>query len=302
MNIANKFFYTVLAALLSVTMTACGDEAVSKSTAAYVQTDSSETAAASVFPLQSDTADDEKISPPQYELNANQIFEGENGTVHYSYYLPENYDESKKYPLVMTMPGYDMMWFGEASAGSNLKWTGFTAWTKFDTEMIVVSAQLTDWYETSAKQAIELTEYFIGNFSVDTDRVYAAGYSAGGETMSRAVSMRPDLYAVYLHGASQWDGTYDTIAENKVAVYIYMADGDEYYGSDKARSAYDSLHKAYKDAGYSDAEINIFLRLEIPDNEFFNEKGIYNYHGGTNILFDDESNLDWIISHNKGEQ
>lgn len=87
MNIANKFFYTVLAALLSVAMTACGDEA--ESTAAYVQTDIGETAAASVSPLQSDTADDEKISPPQYELNANQIFEGENGTVHYSYYLPK---------------------------------------------------------------------------------------------------------------------------------------------------------------------------------------------------------------------
>ena len=119
MNIANKFFYTVLAALLSVAMTACGDESVPEPTAAYVQTDSSETAAASVSPLQSDTADDEEISPPQYELNANQIFEGENGTVHYSYYLPENYDESKKYPLVMTMPGYNDMWFGEASAGSN---------------------------------------------------------------------------------------------------------------------------------------------------------------------------------------
>ena len=72
--------------------------------------------------------------------------------------------------------------------------------------MIVVSAQLTDWHDTSAQQAIELTEYFIDHFSVDKTRVYAAGYSAGGETMSQAVSLRPDLYAAYLHGASQWDG------------------------------------------------------------------------------------------------
>lgn len=69
--------------------------------------------------------------------------------------------------------------------------------------MIVVPAQLTDWHDTSARQAIELTEYFLANFSVDVSRVYAAGYSAGGETMSQAVSMRPDLYAAYLHGASQ---------------------------------------------------------------------------------------------------
>ena len=40
-----------------------------------------------------------------------------------------------------------MMWFGEKFSGSNLNWSGFTAWTKLDTEMIVVSAQLTDYSE-----------------------------------------------------------------------------------------------------------------------------------------------------------
>ena len=41
---------------------------------------------------------------------AEQILEGETGTIHYSYYLPEDYDTQKKYPLMMVMPGYDMMW------------------------------------------------------------------------------------------------------------------------------------------------------------------------------------------------
>ena len=104
-------------------------------------------------------------------------------------------------PLMMVMPGYDMMWFGGESSGSNLDWDGFLCWTQLQEDMIVVSAQLTDWHDTSAWQAIELTEYFLANFSVDVSRVYAAGYSAGGETMSQAVPMRPDLYAAYLHGA-----------------------------------------------------------------------------------------------------
>ncbi len=43
--------------------------------------------------------------------------------------------------------------------------------------MIVVLARLTDWGETSARQAIELREYFIANFSVDESRVYGTGYS-----------------------------------------------------------------------------------------------------------------------------
>lgn len=242
----------------------------------------------------------ETSTPVQTGLFAEQILSGADGDIHYSYYLPDSYDGSRKFPMMVVMPGYDMMWFGEDSSGSNLNWSGFTAWTKLDTEIIVVSAQLTDWGEKSARQAIELTEYFISHFAVDTSRVYAAGYSAGGETMSRAVSMRPDLYAAYLHGASQWDGDYAPIAENGVAVYIYMAEGDEYYGSAKARSAYENLHTAYEAAGWRDADIDRVLRIETPDNAFFNAKGIYNYHGGANVVFDDPDNLNWVISHSKG--
>ena len=236
----------------------------------------------------------------QTGLVAEQILNGDTGEIHYSYYLPEGYSSGRRYPLIMAMPGYDMMWFGEGSSGSNLNWRGFLCWTELDEDMIVVSAQLTDWGETSARQAIELTEYFIDNFSVDTDRVYAAGYSAGGETMSRAVSMRPDLYTAYLHGASRWDGSFEPIAENGVAVYIFMAQSDEYYGSQRAVDAYNGLYAAYEAEGWTEEQINSVLHVEIPGDAYFNERGITgNYHGGGNILFEDEEILNWIISHSK---
>lgn len=76
----------------------------------------------------------------------------------------------------------------------------------------------------------------IEHFAVDTSRVYAAEYSAGGETMSQAVSLRPDLYAAYIHGTFQWDGSYKSVAENRVGVYAFMAENYEYYGSQKART------------------------------------------------------------------
>lgn len=241
----------------------------------------------------------EPSAPVKTGFTVEQILDGVDGDIHYSYYLPEGYDESKSYPLMVVMPGYDMMWFGEESSGSNLNWNGFLSWTELDEDMIVVSAQLTDWGEKSAGQAIELTEYFLQNFAVDRDRVYAAGYSAGGETMSRAVSMQPDLYAAYLHGASQWDGAFAPIAENEVAVYIYMAEGDEYYGSQKARDAYNGLRDAYRETGQPDAQIDRLLQLEIPGNEHFNRLDIYNYHSGGNILFDDESILNWVMQTKK---
>ena len=137
-----------------------------------------------------------------------------------------------------------------------------------------MSAQLTDWQDTSARQAIELTEYFLANFSVDVSRVYAAGYSAGGETMSQAVSMRPDLYAAYLHGASQWDGDYAPIAENGTAVYIFMAEHDEYYGSQRAWSATTvSMMPMRKLDGAE--QISNVLQIQTPNDEWFAQRGRY---------------------------
>lgn len=228
-----------------------------------------------------------------------QLLHSAEGDIHFSYYLPEGYDEARRYPLVMAMPGYDKMWFGEESSGNNLDWNGVQAWTQLDEDVIVVSAQLTDWGETSARQANALAEYFLEHFAVDEGRVYAAGYSAGGETMSRAVSMRPGLYAAYLHGASQWDGTYAPLAEEGVAVYIFMAEHDEYYGSDKARAAYDGLLAAYRAAGLPEEEIEGLLRLEVPEDAYFQEKGITNYHGGGSVLFEEGRILDWILQKEK---
>lgn len=267
--------------LLLGLLAGCSREAVPSGQEAAEQTSSSETQSATGFVTE-------------------QVLESDEGTIHYSYYLPEAYDPNSRYPLMVTMPGYDMMWFGEDSSGENVDWRGFRTWTEQSEPMIVFSAQLEDWGETSARQAIALTEYFISHFAVDTDRIYAAGYSAGSETMSQAVAMRPDLYAAYLHAASQWDGDYASLAENGVAVTIYMAEGDEYYGSERARAAYDGLHAAYSAAGYSEDEMQDLLQLQLPDATYFAERGINgNYHGAANIVFDDQSVLDWMLTQSK---
>lgn len=97
----------------------------------------------------------------------NQTLDGAEGIIHFSYYLPDGYDSTKTYPLIVTMPGYDRMWFGGDSASSNLSWNGVQAWTKLSEPVILVSGQLTDWGTKSARQANELAEYMIGHFSVD---------------------------------------------------------------------------------------------------------------------------------------
>lgn len=148
------------------------------------------------------------------------------GIIHYTYYLPQDYDENKRYPMLMTLPGY-------SNRFNTIQTTPLTeneyaqknaeAWTSIAGDMIVVSPNLTDWGEKSARQTIELTDYFIEHFAVDTGRIYAAGFSAGGETLSKAIDMRPELFAAYLHSASQWDGGYEAAAQYKLPIYICMA-------------------------------------------------------------------------------
>ncbi|MCM1218118.1 MAG: prolyl oligopeptidase family serine peptidase [Lachnospiraceae bacterium] len=165
--------------------------------------------------------------------------------------------------------------------------------------MIVVSPQVEDWNDRSARQTIELTEYFLENYAVDESRVYGAGYSAGGETMSRVMGMRPELFAAYLHGASQWDGEYAPVAESGTAVYIFMAEHDEYYGSGKAQEAYAGLLAAYRQMGMDAEEIGERLMLWIPEDKYFNDKGITNYHGGGNMIFEEAPVRQWLLSQSR---
>ena len=79
-----------------------------------------------------------------------------------------------------------------------------------------------------------------------------------------------------------------------------MAENDEYYGSQRARDAYDGLRQAYEEEGWTEDKIDDVLQVEIPDNDWFRQRGIRdNYHGGANVVFEEESILNWILAHSK---
>ena len=84
-----------------------------------------------------------------------------------------------------------------------------------------------------------------------------------------------------------------------MAVYIYMAQGDEYYGVQKARDTYNGLHDAYAAAGWTDEQIDTVLQMQTPDNAFFDAKGLHVYHAAANVVFDDADILNWIVSKHK---
>ena len=217
------------------------------------------------------------------------------GDIHYHIYVPDRYDGSEPYALFLTLPGYEGLYF--QGVGQNLYREDFAFEAlDYSDHMIVAAPQLNDWGETSAEQTIALTEDLLGTYNIAPDQVYAEGYSGGGETMSRVMEMRPDLFTAYLQCSSQWDGAYEPVAEARVPVYFVIGESDEYYGSGPSREAYDRLHALYTESGLTEEEIGRLLVLDIKDAAYFAEGGAPNQHGGGNLFARDPEIMGWLFS------
>ena len=216
------------------------------------------------------------------------------GDIHFNLYVPDSYDGSRPYAAFFTLPGYESLYF--QGLGENLRSEefGFEA-QNYNSEMIVVAPQLSDWGENSARQTIALVEYFLENYNIDPGRVYGEGYSGGGETMSLVMDMRPDLFTAYLQCSSQWDGDYEPVVESRTPVYIVVGESDEYYSDQPSRQAYDQLYQLYRQEGLSEEEISELLVLDVKNAEYFESQGVTVQHGGGNLFAADGEIMGWLF-------
>lgn len=225
----------------------------------------------------------------------NVLHSEEYGDIHYNLYVPDSYDASRPYALFFTLPGYEGLYFqgvGENLYSENF---GFEA-QNYIQDMIIVAPQLSDWGETSANQTIALAEYFMENYNIDTSRVFAEGYSGGGETMSQVMGKRPDLFTAYLQCSSQWDGDYEPVVKSRTPIYFVIGEDDEYYGSQPTREAYETLYNMYRDQGLTDQEIDEILVLDIKDADYFESRGVTVQHGGGGLFAQDPEIMGWLFN------
>ena len=223
------------------------------------------------------------------------------GDIHFNLYVPESYDGSKPFALHMALPGWEGLYF--QGVGEDLHWESMPFESSHYVEdMIVASAQLNDWGETSARQAIALTEYFLSAYNIDPTRVYLTGYSGGGETMSLVMAKRPELFAAYLHVSSQWDGAYEPVVGARTPVYLFVGESDEYYGSQPTKTAYNALRDLYLAQGLTENEIAKLLVLDVKEQKWFTERGISNQHGGGGLAARDESVMTWLFSKTRNTE
>ena len=228
-------------------------------------------------------------------INDNVYHSAEYGEIHYSSYFPGSYDGTKPYALFITLPGYEGLYF--LGVGANMVEDFGVEAIKYNSEMIVLSTQLSDWGETSANQAIALTEYFIDHYNINKRKVYLHGYSGGGETGSLVMGMRPELYTAFLMTSSQWDGDLEVLAKAKTPVYLATGENDSYYGSQPLKNAYNKLRGIYESQGLTETEIDKNLVLDVKNEAYFTERGYTDQHGGGMAFAHDETIMKWLFNH-----
>ncbi len=226
-------------------------------------------------------------------INDNVYHSEEYGDIHFSSYIPESYDGSKPYALFITLPGWEGLYF--QGVGANMVEDFGVEAIRYNEEMIVLSAQLSDWGETSANQAIALTEYFLGHYNIDPEKVYLHGFSGGGETGSLVMEKKPELYTAFLCCSTQWDGDMTALVKERTPVYLVTGEDDSYYGSLPLKEAYQKLHDLYEAEDLSGDEIDDLLVLDVKDQKYFTDRGFTDQHMGGQAFAKDESIMGWLF-------
>lgn len=213
------------------------------------------------------------------------------GDIHYHSYFPEDYNTNEKYSLFISLPGYEGLYF--QGVGSNIRSEEFVFEAqKYNDKRIIVAPQLNDWGQTSARQAVALTEFRIESYSIDPSQVFINGYSGGGETLSLVLTMKPELFTRALHVASVWDGELEPLVYAKTPVYFVIGESDEYYGSFRISSTYRQLVSRYREKGLSEDEINSLAVLDVKPSSYFDGG---NQHGGIGRVARDEKIRGWLF-------
>lgn len=260
-----------LIVVLPLIGTACSTDSTSSSATTSVTSSVSDSSDAST----STTADTPDLATLQAEVT--DLFEqyeytdAETGeTLPYNLYLPEDYDPSQSYPLVLYIADSSLV--GQ-DVTAPLSQYGALIWASEDQqaeqESIVLvpeypeviiddhgSYTTTDYVEMTAR----LVESISSEYSVDPDRVYGTGQSMGCMTVMALAAAHPELFAAELFVSGQWDITQLQGLEDENFFYI-AAGGDENAsgGQEDVKAMLDEAGVAYNsatwDATWTDQEL-----------------------------------------------
>ena len=162
------------------------------------------------------------------------------GKLEYGFYVPENFDKTKSYPLVMFLHGWS------ANQTVYLEWYKSDMQAKhpcfvFTPKTPTTWADWSGWNDTSLSEsmraAMHVLDSLIRKYPVDTTRLYVYGISMGGEGVFDLLHKLPNKFAAAISicggGQAGW-------AENIAKTPFWM-----FHGSDDKINTPDMTERVY---------------------------------------------------------
>jgi predicted peptidase len=228
--------------------------------------------------------------------------------VPYAYWIPEDYDPAKQYPVVVILPGQGQGFLpnaaGEDNEGvqvaSDIPATAWLQeeWTGTDEDVIVLAVQ--NRRVGSATQQselmVELVNWFTSEYSIDTDRIYASTVSYGSTLAWAALANHPGLFdGVLLTGgfaASQAQA--DAIAASETPVWITHGTGDHLLNVvTTGQASFNRIWNAYMALGKTPAQASKLVKYtEYPLEAFYEP----DQHLAAAPTYEDSSILRWLLA------
>ncbi len=247
------------------------------------------------------------------------------------YRLPKGYNPSKKYPIMMSLTGQGTSFWqvnGEDNFGTSIAIDkSATAWMD-EEDMIIVSthyrstvpSSMRDTYSAS-DDIIKTYEYFIQNYSVDTERVYLTGNSMGTAMSFQVLMKRPDMVTAFIcangavnPGGNEYPDTRKDelkvelaeVAKSGVAIWFHHGVSDRSINIQRAQTAYQALLELHEENGRSEEWIKDNLKFTTYKDADFVVNGIDIgppiYHSATKLAYQISYDSSWEDSLPNGQR
>jgi len=178
-------------------------------------------------------------------------------SITYNLYLPEGYDETASYPMVVfigdsTCTGDDPTYSLTQGRGG-LVWAT-DEWQSVNPTIVAVPTYpetiLDDHNGYTTTEYVELTkryiDYMCDEYAVDSDRIYGTGQSMGCMTTLILASEYPDLYAACMFVDGQWDVNALSGLEDQTFVYFAAEDDTSAWsGAQEVMEMFDADNVSY---------------------------------------------------------
>lgn len=171
----------------------------------------------------------EPDNPLMHRLEDRSYTDAQGDSIPYRLLVPENYDASNDYPLVVFLHGA-----GERGQNNDLPirirngaYDFIQTANRYSYFMVIPQCPINAWWghDRIMRLVLELLDDVRNEFSIDPSRIYAAGLSMGARGMWEMMFREPDVFAA---GIAICGGTHNTQAASRIAHVPFLV----FHGSD----------------------------------------------------------------------